>query len=416
VSFSEIQSILDDYVLQSKKLHGDDLTIERMWPLLEKLGKPQQKLSVIHIAGTSGKTSTAYYCASFLHKSGFRVGLTVSPHIDSILERIQINLEPISRQEFEVSFSKFYGIVKQLDLQVSYFELLVAYELWYFARAGVDYAVIETGMGGLHDATNVLQRADKVCIITDIGFDHMHVLGSTLSAIASQKAGIIHAGSAVFMYEKEPECMKPILDRAREKNANLNVVRNSSIDHTVALPLFQQRNRYLALQAVAYLAKRDGFVLRSVAVEDVAIPARMEIVQSAKGKVLIMDGAHNPQKIQAFVESFQDMYGDVKVPVLLALKKGKDFEAIVDALAPIVSECIVTTFTSVSVASMQAHNPLQLQKYLQTKKSIQKVYVEQDVSEALKLFLAIDSPVCVVTGSFYLIAEIRAMLKKTSVL
>ena len=191
-NLSEANAALLPYVSQTPRMTGDDLKLERVMKLMDVLGNPQDKLPVIHIAGTSGKTSTGYYMAALLKAGGKKAGLTISPHIDSVNERVQIGGSPLPEAEFCSELGNFLEIIRGAGQSPSYFELLYAFALWVFVRRGVDYAVVETGLGGLLDATNVTGRADKVCIITDIGFDHEYVLGSGLAQIAAQKIGIVH--------------------------------------------------------------------------------------------------------------------------------------------------------------------------------------------------------------------------------
>ena len=161
-------------------------TLDVMKALMEHLGNPQNQLRVLHVAGTSGKTSTAYYCAALLKEAGKKVGLSVSPHVDTVNERLQINGQPMPEAEFCKVLSEFLDVVAESGIKPSYFELLVAMTYWEFARQKVDYAVIEVGLGGLRDGTNVIERADKVCLITDIGLDHTEILGHTLTKITGE--------------------------------------------------------------------------------------------------------------------------------------------------------------------------------------------------------------------------------------
>lgn len=320
-SIKEAESILQSYIPNVSKYNGDDLSLDRMYPMLEALGNPHEKLKIVHIAGTSGKTSTAYFIASILHSSGAKVGLTVSPHVDSITERIQIDSKPISEEQFCNYLSTFLEAISKIDQKPSYFEILIAFVYWVFYQEKVDYAVIETGMGGLLDSTNVASRPDKVCVITDIGFDHMQILGDTITKIAFQKAGIIHENNKVFMYEQSDEVMNQIEKVASTKKANLQTVSERSMEqlpNTVNAPLFQKRNWNLANEVCLYISKRDGFSLSDAqSVLEITVPGRMDTKTLQDGSMLIMDGAHNGQKVETFVESFKDKYPTNKTTILL---------------------------------------------------------------------------------------------------
>src|SRR5574344_2950696 len=179
------------------QLYGGDMQLDRMKLLMEYLGNPQDDLKVIHVAGTSGKTSTTYYIRALLQASSLKTGLTISPHIATIRERIQINGELVEEDSFVDYFNEFYDGVQGFDPKPTFFELVTAFAYWVFKKEKVDYAIIETGLGGRLDATNVVERTDKVSIITPIGFDHTDILGNTLKSIAGEKAEIIQPGSKV---------------------------------------------------------------------------------------------------------------------------------------------------------------------------------------------------------------------------
>ena len=187
-TIKDAEKALFPYIPLVAQLTGKDTTLERVKPLASLAGHPENQLKVIHIAGTSGKTSTAYYMAALLRAAGKNVGLTVSPHIDSITERVQINGRPLPDEQFCSELEQFLKIVKTAPQAPSFFELLYVFSLWVFARAKVDYAVVETGMGGLFDATNIVTRPDKICIITDIGLDHTHILGDTVELSPSRRS------------------------------------------------------------------------------------------------------------------------------------------------------------------------------------------------------------------------------------
>jgi dihydrofolate synthase / folylpolyglutamate synthase len=412
-SLQEAEKILQTYIPQVSSYSGDNLTLDRMFPLLEKLGNPHNRLKIIHVAGTSGKTSTSYYIAALLYKSGKKVGLTVSPHVDSITERIQINGVSISDEKFCSELGFFIDKISDLEVNPSYFELLIAFIYWYFDKEKVDYAVVETGMGGLLDGTNVATRSDKVCAITDIGFDHMHILGKSLAEISRQKAGIIHQKNEVFMYKQSEEIMAQIRSRISEKNAKLNkfsydiLHRNSNI--ASALPEFQKRNWLLAMQVVIYVSKRDRFPLATTVPSSVNVPARMEeILLHDGGNKLIMDGAHNKQKMSMFVDSFKSKYPNKKAVIMLSLKKGKEFKEVVDALIPITNKLILTTFITSQDLPAVAQDNLIIADYC--KKNGVSFEIINNNKVAIKVLLETNYEIKIITGSFYLLGQVRKYL------
>ncbi|MEO7364187.1 MAG: hypothetical protein ABIV43_01620, partial [Candidatus Saccharimonadales bacterium] len=336
------------------------------------------------------------------------------PHVDSIAERVQIDGEPLSEAEFCAELTEFLGLVEQAAQPPSYFELLYAFSLWVFDRRSVDYAVIETGMGGLHDATNVARRPDKLCIITDIGYDHMQILGNTLPEIAGQKIGIVHAGNTALTYRQADDVMNVFDAWCNKVGATLTPLDASAISSNYnhefgGLPLFQQRNWLLAREAYNWIADRDG--LADLSLEDelrthrLQVPARMEILRRGD-KVLVMDGAHNQQKMTAFVESFHQQFPDVRPDVLVALKTGKEYSAVAPMLATLASNIIVTTFDTSQDLPAVSLDPELLASELQAA-GASSVQVVPDLRMAYDSLMKTSNNVCIITGSFYLISQLR---------
>lgn len=408
----DIEASLAPYIPLASEITGKDITLDRMVPLMAALDNPERKLKIIHIAGTSGKTSTTYYIAAMLTAAGLKVGMTVSPHIDSVTERLQINMQPISTNVFGAALAEFLDIIKKLDEQPTYFELLIAFAYWYFVKVGVDYAVIETGLGGLHDSTNIAKRADKICVITDIGYDHMQVLGNTLEEIAAQKAGIIHDQNSVYMYQQLPEITAQIISRCNAKNAQLNIVKEPTAtepDITKGLPEFQQHNWQLAYWVYEALAAKDGLAKLSaeelIGAAHVVVPARMDI-RSIGNKKLIMDGAHNGQKMQAFIHSFSKNWPGKKAAVLLSLKSGKDYRDVLPLLADIADTLIITTFSFSQDRPFHGIDPSELALFA-GKHNFKQIITEPDQTKAYRLLMSQPEDTLIITGSFYLIGQLR---------
>ncbi len=415
-NLDEVNEALAPYVSKSSRLMDKDLKLERVLHLLEVLGNPHENLRIIHVAGTSGKTSTSYYITALLKASGKKVGLTVSPHVDGVNERVQVDGKPLPADKFCADLGEFLEIVHDIgQAEVpSYFELMSAFAFWVFNREGVDYAVLETGLGGMYDASNVTRRSDKVCAITDIGFDHMHVLGDTLAKIAAQKAGIIHDHNHVFMYKQASEIMRPVRARARKYQAHLHLL-DERAEHRVwnnmlsDMAGYQQRNWLLAYSVYRYLEQRDklkhltGQELEGT--QAIRIPGRMDISQ-VKGKTLIMDGAHNTQKMSAFISSFQRLYPDVKPAILISLKDNKDHNGLVPLLAPFAGRIITTAFETSQDSLVESMDPKVLGDAFR-QAGLEAVEVITDGDKAFQALLESPEPVCMVTGSFYLLNQIR---------
>lgn len=417
-NFVEAELALKKYIPAVKEMTGQDITLDRMLPLMQLLGNPEAKLKIIHIAGTSGKTSTAYYVASLLKTAGQKVGLTVSPHMDSIAERVQIDLQPLKEKEFCSCLYEFLELINDLHPQPTYFELLMAYGYWYFVRAKVDYAVIETGLGGLHDASNVAIRADKVCILTDIGYDHMHVLGYSLPEISKQKAGIMHTGNQAIYYTQSSEINEVFESWAHDHDSRLKQFNETNLRQMPLppafqrLPPYQQRNWLLANQAYKFVADRDNLPIlspqelaKSMAVQ---VPGRMDTM-IVHDKTLVMDGAHNAQKMETFVKSFQAMHYHKTAAILLSLKHDKDYEQVLALLKPICSHLIVTSLSIGQDYPLKAVKPDELARAAK-KHCFKNITVEPRPEMAYKILFEQPNDLLVVTGSLYLLGYIRTLL------
>ncbi len=415
-SFEEVNKVLAGFVPPANLMHSN-YSLERIEELMERLGNPQDTFKVVHVAGTSGKTSTCYYLAAFLKVAAQKVGLTVSPHITEVNERAQINLEPLREGEFCKELNEFLGILDKTGIEVTYFELLVAFAYWEFARKKVDYAVVEVGLGGLLDCTNVINRPDKTCVITDIGLDHISVLGDTLPEIAAQKAGIIKPGNVVFTLKQSPEISRVFQETAKHQRANLHELQLP--DEPVlpdTLTRFQQRNWYLASRVYQHLQACDkGLPVLNenelLGIAKTHIPARMEVLHLGD-RILVLDGAHNPQKMQALAESIKDMFPDQKVACLFGLIKSMDYRIIgtLGKLVDITDHLIITSFKTEQDLKRRSVDPAKVAR-LGSKLGLSSEVIDNP-GEALAHLLARPEPVLLITGSFFLIQYIRPLILK----
>ncbi len=416
-NFADVHRVLERYVPKSRSMSAP-YTLERMDKLMAALDNPQNKLRVVHVAGTSGKTSTSYYISALLTAAGKKIGLSVSPHIDEVNERLQINLIPLPEREYCKALSEFIQLVDATKVQPTYFELLVAFAYWYFEKEKVDYAIMEVGMGGLLDGTNVVKQSNKLCVITDIGLDHTNVLGKTVPEITAQKAGIILPHNTVFVYQQKDEVMEVIRDVCEQQQADLHEVRLPSADMLPThLPLYQQRNWYLAKRVYTYLSSHDNLMelnpktlLRTT---KIYIPARMEIVHRG-GKTIILDGAHNAQKLEALGASIQNMFGDQKVAVLFSLVQSSSLRlrTSLKALFSFSNHIIITSFTTQQDLIKQSVHP---RRVIERGKELgfENMEVLTVPKEAYKALLKRQEPILVITGSFYLMNHIRPLVFKS---
>lgn len=413
-NFNDVHTALQAFV-HAAPASKDAYTLDRIQSVLKKLGNPQDAVRVVHVAGTSGKTSTSYYIAALLTRNGCKVGLSVSPHIDEINERLQINMVPLEEAAYCHALTEFFERVQPAKVPgLTYFELLVAFAYWYFAREQVDYAVMEVGVGGLLDGTNVVTREDKVCVITDIGIDHAQILGSTLSAIAAQKAGIIQAGNHVFGYTQVPEIHAQITQAAEQKQAIVHACEyDPAVHRHINLPDFQRRNWVLAAHVFQYIAERDG--LRPMLLNDWQasqaqyIPGRMERLKIGS-KTVILDGSHNPQKMQAFARSLLEQ-GIDGATCILTFKQDKDIAGALTALRPVVGMPIAVAFQS-QQDTVHISLPVSSLADLISENIGTQPYVASTLGEALHKALAGPSEYILVCGSFYILHEARAVVQR----
>jgi len=400
---------LKDYVEKNRvKLEElDSYSLDRIKKLLKKLDNPQDKFKVVHIAGTSGKTSTCYYLAKLLNLNGYKTGLMISPHLEEINERAQINSEPIAEEEFCKNFDKFIKIISPFGIKLTYFEIFVAFAFWYFERAKVDYVVAEVGVGGLYDGTNTINRRDKICVITDIGLDHISMLGDTIEKIAAQKAGIIQTGNKVFCNQQDQTVMGIFNKTAKSKNAELVVnPKNNFLS-------FSERNFSLAKLIAAEIFREDSkHNLDDKQLEEAAslvVPGRMEEYY-LNGKNIILDGAHNSQKIENLLESLNGINLDDCCVVIAVSENKKDhLLKISQFIKKFASHVILTSFKTKQDFMRESLSPGYLKAYFDDISS-EKVF---DLDKAIERAMDRPEKTILFTGSLYMVGPVRTKLKKT---
>jgi len=393
------EAIVEKYTGEPPK--GGNYRLNRMKRLMFYLGNPQDSYQTIHVAGTSGKTSTSYYVAALLKKSGYKVGLTVSPHIEKISERAQINLKTLGDSTYYKELEGFNNLVELSAIKPSRFEFLTAFAFYIFKKYQVEFAVVEVGLGGLLDATNVINRSDKICLITDIGIDHTKLLGNTIGSIAQQKAGIIQNNNQVFMYKQSNTVMKQIKNRCQKTNAILNVIDQDYIDapEYAELPDFQKRNLNLAIKSI-----QSRITPQSVEfARNILIPGRREVIGN-----IILDGSHNVQKITKLVESLQNEQQKIVLLVSFGNSEKLRIQQKFNLLRRVGDEIIITKFTKGQDETRLSINPTKLAQYAK-RSDFRKITTEVNSSKALELLRHKigNDKIGLITGSFYLISKIR---------
>ena len=301
-----------------------NLGLERISSVLEILGNPQDNLKCIHVAGTNGKGSVCAIIATILDKVGIKVGLYTSPHIFNYTERIQINGCRISEDDFAKYVFNICELADKNKIHLTEFEILTAVMFKYFSDKNVDVVVLETGLGGRFDATNVIKK--NLCsIITHIDLDHTERLGNTRSKIAFEKAGIIKPDCPIFTSEGYEE----IKDRADELNSLFVMVAPFEDTNNLALKgTCQQANLSLALAAVRFLFKQIPEQLIQKALREVKHPCRFQLCENN----LIIDASHNPNGAIALRESLDFYYPNERRCFVFGCLKNKDYKQMMEIL------------------------------------------------------------------------------------
>ncbi|MEY4498162.1 MAG: hypothetical protein RJA40_267 [Actinomycetota bacterium] len=415
-------------------------TLERISALVDMLGSPQLTYPTIHVGGTNGKTTTSRMIDSLLFEMGLRTGRFTSPHLESYLERISINGQPIDAKELIFSFNDISPYLDLMDTKfdnpISFFEAITALAFAAFAEHPIDVGVIEVGMGGTWDATNVVDA--DVSVIMPIGLDHMEYLGNTIAEIAATKAGIIKEQGFVVLAQQEPEAAVELLRRAAEVGAD---VAREGLEYSIEsraiavggqlisvtglrghydeifLPLHgkhQASNAAAALIAVeAFFGEQDldidavraGFA-------NVTSPGRCEIVH--RDPTIILDAAHNPHGAKAIAETIQSEFTFDEVTGIVALMADKDALGILQALEPVMNQIIVTANSaprSMSVSDLEA---LAIKVF-----GADRVFSQPTLTDAIEKAikdsvrpLSEESLAILITGSVVTVGEARSAVRK----
>lgn len=393
----------------------------RMEAILEALGNPEREVKSIHIAGTNGKGSTAAMMTAFAKAHGLRVGTFTSPHMDSIRERIQLDGVPLEEEPFWQAAS----VIREVEIRLfeewgafNYFEILTAMMFVVFQQEAVDLAIIEVGIGGLLDNTNV--GHPLVSVITTIGLDHQDLLGSTLEEITAQKAGIIKAGQQVVVGPVARECMDVIRDTASQQGATVqafgedfSLVEDEYRDEKLSILLeqlalkgaFQKENATVAIRAFQSWMEATG---RSVqpefidsALRVVSWPGRMEVLQETP--LVIIDGAHNLPAIERLVQNMTIRVGKKQTLLFSALTR-KDSQQMLLRLQEALPDVniILTSFHPSRGLSIARSD---VEAYLDSP----QVSYEESFEDVIDRFASStdDKSELWVTGSLYFIAEVR---------
>ncbi len=361
---------VEQSILARAPEHDIEPSLERIRSLLHLLGDPQRSFPAVHVTGTNGKTSTARMADAVLRQLGLRVGRFTSPHLEHITERITLDGAPIAPERFAATYDEIAPYVEMVDarndVRLSFFEVLVAMAYAAFADAPVDAAVVEVGMGGSWDATNVLDG--QVAVVTPVAVDHVQFLGSDPATIAREKAGIIKPGAVAVLAQQPLDVAEVLLARAGEAGATVareglefGVLSRSvavggqlltlqglrGVYDELFLPLHgahQAHNAACAVAAVeAFLAPERGELdveaLRA-ALAGVTSPGRLEVVR--RSPTVVLDAAHNPAGAAASAAAVQDAFTFTHLVGVVATSADKDVRGILEAFEPLFAEVVVT--------------------------------------------------------------------------
>ena len=346
--------------IHSFERFGSRPGLERIERLLELLGRPQDKLKIIHVAGTNGKGSITAMTASILKTAGYKTGMYISPFVLDFRERIQLNGEMITKQQLADTMTRLRPMIEQVA-GITEFEVITAAALDFFVQESCDVVVLEVGLGGRFDATNVVNNP-LVSVIASIGLDHMDILGDTLEKIAFEKCGIIKPGGVTVCYPKQSvEALTVIMEQCAIKGNRLVLPNENSVEKItcgedgseivyegmcLTIPLLGQHqisNAITAAQTAKEAAKQglsitDEEIFKGIA--DVRFPARLEVL--CREPLVVLDGAHNPDGAQA-LERCLSIFGDRPITAVMGVLKDKDSEAELALLAPHFQRIIAVT-------------------------------------------------------------------------
>ncbi len=412
---------------------GQRPTLDRMRLLLQALDDPQEHLPAILVGGTSGKGSTCHLLAAIFDAAGYRAGLHAKPHLSSVSERMVVAGEAIDCDALHRLLDDVAPLLDRTAFaeRPTWFELVVALAFRWFSLQRADPAVVEVGLGGTWDATNLLHPF--VAVLTNVGLDHVDVLGHTVEEIASDKVGILKPGGHAITGVTQPSVQRIVTDRAekagiplwrlgKEIALTVHQVDASGSRFDVTLPTVTYRdlsigllgrhqtmNAALAVAAAAALGGR-GYPVREealrTALRDCRIPGRMEVIPG--NPTVVLDGAHNPQKMAALVEAIQTIYSGRRIVAVVAMRRGHDVRETLAPLTSVAQTLVLTRFgATTDWGPEQSVDPGLLRRSMPSPETA--TLLEMDAKDALARAceLAGDDGLVVVTGSLYLVGELR---------
>ena len=413
--------------LYSFEKFGIKLGLERITYICEKLGNPQNSYKIIHIGGTNGKGSVCKYLESVLFESGYSVGVYTSPHIQRFSERFVVNKKEISESDVVLLVEKIKPIIDDMiknKNNPTFFEIATAMAFEYFKQKKVDFAIVEVGLGGRFDATNIVDPL--VSIITNVSLEHQDRLGKTIEEISFEKAGIIKKNIPVFTAAKD-DALDVIKKVAKEKNASITIVGNNykkikgGIDwqefqivgslktYNVKTSIggsFQGENIALSIATVEQLQMNGVYVTDKAIIEGIGKtvnPGRMELFSFEP--LILLDGAHNIAGITALKKTLKEDFVYDKLILVIGILSDKNIKEMLEIITPIAEVVIVT-----KSQNSRAEDPKKLKEIINGK----EVFVKDRISDAIDYAKEIASKkdIICITGSLFTVGEARDYLQK----
>lgn len=398
--------------------------LERVSALLDELGRPQDKLKFVHVAGTNGKGSFCTMMSEILKSAGYKTGLFTSPYVFDFRERIQINGEMIGKEELCEITAQVKAAAEKIaerDLQPTEFEFITAAALKYFADKNCDVVVLEVGLGGRLDSTNII-KTPLISAIMSISLDHMAVLGDTVEAIAAEKSGIIKENGVTVCFSRQDERAEKIIRKTAEEkgnryiksspedikvlSCNLNGTKVLYKDMEIFIPLIgehQVYNAQTAVDAALALNDRDLSISPENIIEGIAkarIPARMELF--GKSPLTILDGAHNREGVEALLRNLKKFIPHKKLTVIMGMMEDKEYAFAAEEISK-----LAKSFTAALPSNPRAVSPKVLAEIAE--KNCENVFICENPSKAYREIYekAEKDDIILVCGSLYLAGDVR---------
>lgn len=426
------------YIEETHKF-GIRLGLENMSKLLELLGNPQDKLNIIHVAGTNGKGSTCSFITSILKECGYKVGLYTSPYLETFTERIRINGENIPEEDVARIVTLIREKIEQMVSEgYSYpteFEIVTTMAFYYYCEQDVDFVALEVGLGGRYDATNIIKKSD-VSVITSISLDHVGILGDTVAKIAYEKGGIIKENGVAVVYDQSDEAKNVIKDICKEKNAkyievkfdDINVKQSDINTQVYDCSIMGQRyedleiqligdhqinNSMLALSAIEVLKELKNLNLNEEDIRKGLLntrwPGRIEKIMDKP--TFIIDGAHNEDGARSLAKAIEKNFNGKKATLLIGMLEDKDIDGVLEILMPYFNKVITTTPDNDRAINCETLKE-KISKYVDDIVAISNI--EDAVNYTLRN--AKEDDIIISAGSLYMIGTVRTILNEILIL